>query len=265
MRKPMLQAVLLAFLALAGIWAMVHAADVPYAYDVPAARQPARIWVLAGLLVTAFSTWFAIRAWRIARLRSALIDSHDGLARWTVRSSDGPDMPVVIGQDAVVVGDACTPIPTGFSLLTYTRLGSVDWIEGPPGTGGILLLGRIFIGRSKYIHFVRVPVPEGARGHAQVAIDGLLALTPDENREKAELRFEAELAAARGDPGGGALLRTKRLLTWGFNTALFSGVTFAVLYFLPASSGAPAFLAPVAAGLCIAGIGMMVAGALYSR
>ena len=276
MRKPMLQAGLLAAMTVVGVWAIVHAADVPYAPDVPAARQPARLWALAGFILAAFGTWFGIRAWAHARLRSNLIASLDGLARWTVtpdqwvaitgRAGPAANVPVVIGQDAVVIGDACTPIPaTGFSMLTYTRLSTVDWVEGLPGIGGVLLLGRMFSGRRPYMHFVRVPVPEGARGQAQLAIDGLVPLIPDEQREKAERRFEAELAAARGDPGGGAQLRSKRLLNWGLNTAMFSGVFFAVLSLVPESSGAPVALAPVMAGICAIGIGMMLTSVVLSR
>ena len=276
MRKPMLHAGVLAVVTVAGLWAAVHGADVPYVPDVPTARQPARIWMLAGLIAAAFGAWFCFRALVIAWRHRTLLVGGDGLAHWTVTpgqwtalaggSPPHEDIRVVIDRDVLVIGDSCTPIPTGFSLLTYTRLSVVEWVEGPPETGGMLLLARAFWTlRSRYILFVHVPVPECARGQAQLAIDGLAALIPDAQRERAERMFEVELAAARGEPGGADRLRTHRLLEWGLTTALFSGAGYAILSILPATSGAPVSLAPVLAGICIVGVVMMLASVVSSR
>ena len=276
MRKPMIHVGVLAVVTVAGIWAAAHGADMATVPDVPAARQPGRIWTVAGLLVAAFSVWFCIRAFAHAWLHRNLLISGDGLAHWTVtpdewaaltgRSPPRADVPVVIDQEMVVIGESCTPIPAGFSLLTYTRLSAVEWVEGPPGAGGFVLLARAFwTFRSRYILFVHVPVPDRARGEAQLAMDGLAPLIPEAQRERAERMFAAELAAARVDPDGGERLRTKRLLEWGLSTALFSGGGYALLSIMPASSGAPFSLAPVLAGLCVVGILMMVASFFSSR
>jgi hypothetical protein len=240
MRKPMLQAGLCAIVAIAGLYAALHGAGMPDAPGVSAAHQAGKPWVFLGLAAAAAGAWFGLRAWVIGRMRADLIDGNDVLARWTVSPAEwaalrGGRMPagdtsVVIGRDAVVIGDACTPIPAGFNLLTYSQLSVVDWVEGAPGTGGTLLLARAFRAPAVYqrawIDIIRVPAPDWARGEAQVAIDGLSALINPRNTEVTERFFANELAGARGDPDGTARARARNLLTWGVSAAVAGAIGY---------------------------------------
>jgi hypothetical protein len=269
MRKPMLQAVAMAGVTFAGFWAAQHGLEMPNVPGVSAPHQPGRSWVWLGLAAAAMGAWFGLRAGIIAWMRKGLIDSEEVLARWTVSPGEwvaltgkrppAADTPVIIDRDAVVVGDSCTPIPAGFSLLTYTQLSSVDWVENGPGLGGTLVLARMFWNLNQsYITFVRAPVPEAARGEAQAAIDALDPLISDYNREKAERRFGSELADARSsDPDAATSLLARRLLGWGAWTAIFGGVAWWVAT-LPSSSGQEASWWIMPFGMVAVGIGIVL-------
>jgi hypothetical protein len=247
MRRPILQAAALAVVAGAGLLAAIHGSDLPEVPGVTAARQPGHIWTLLGLITAGVGAFFCLYAVAVVLTRAGLVAGNDVLARWIVSPEEwaaitgdlmpSTDVLVVIGRDAVVVGESCTMIPAGFNLFTYTRLSSVDWVEGAPGAGGMLVLARMFFSYNQsYINFIRLAVPEAARGKAQAAIDALDPLISDQNRETAERIFPDELAAARGGADSQTWLLAGRLLSWGGGAALFGGAAWWVST-MPARTG----------------------------
>jgi len=274
MRKPMLQAAVMGTVAVAGMLVAQYGLEMPGVPGVPALRQPGRIWVIFGLATIAVGGWYGLRAGIIAWMRKRLTDSEEVLARWTVspgewaaltgKRAPATDTRILVDSEAVVVGDACTPIPASFNFLTYTRLSSVDWVEGETGTGGMLVLARAFRSlNGSYISFLFLPVPEAARGEAQAAIDALNPLIDDDYREWAERRFESELDAARsGDPDAATELLARRLMGFGAWTAVFGGIAWWVSTLSVRGEGdSSGFWMPVGitafgAGLAIFGTGL---------
>jgi hypothetical protein len=270
MRKPMLQAIVMGVVAVAGMLIAQHGLEMPYVPGVSAMRQPGRAWFIFGLGAIAIGGWFSLRAGIIAWMRRRLIDSEEVLARWTVSPGDWAaltgrrppkaDTQVTVDTEAVVVGDACTPIPASLNLLTYTKLASIDWLEGEPGMGGMLVLSRAFRSlHTSYINFLRLPVPEAARGEAQAAIDALDPLVSADFREWAERRFESELAAARsGDPEAAAEQLARKLMSGGGWTAVMGGIAWWVstLGLEPANRSSAWWMMPV--GITAFGVGLTV-------
>lgn len=272
MRKPMLQAIVMGAVTVAGFWITQHGLEMPNLPNVSAKRQPGWAWELIGFAVIAVGALLALRAGIIAWMRKELIDNREAVARWTVTPADwaaltgkpapSSDMLVVIDTGAVVVGDSCTPIPARFNLLTYLNLSSIDWVEMGEGMGGLLVFSRMFWSyRESHIRFTRVPVPEAARGEAQAAIDAIDPLISDVNRERAERLFPSELSAARsGDPDAANWLLARSLLTWGGGLAAIGAIGWLVST-LPPRAGevsSAAFWEP--AGITAFAVGMVLVG-----
>ncbi|MGE3396918.1 MAG: hypothetical protein AB7H79_08460 [Sphingomonas sp.] len=186
---------------------------------------------LPGFVAIGLGLWLALRAVLLLRLRNALLRGEGAIARWQVPAAEWeawrihddarsaswstlrnklplsaapPPMegvPVVIGAQAFVVGEAIVPLNVaGFGPFAIWQLCDVSLVEGP---SPCLEYSRYIRGHSgPEIQLVRIPVGAAGRAGAQKAVDHFNATIPERHRAFARTTFPAHFRARDGDPAG---------------------------------------------------------------